>query len=331
MDKVGVGVIGCGNISGTYLTAARLFPRIDVRAVADQNPAAAEARGAEFGVEARRIADAPRRSGDRDRAQPDDPGGPRRGQPSGDLRRQARLLREAARRHLRRGPRHRRRRRRAGPARRLRARHLPRRRAPGRRASWSTPARSAPRSAAPPSSCARATSAGTRTPTSTTRSAAGRSSTSGPTTSPTSSTCSARSSASPPSPACRTPTRLVTSRRPAARTRNRGRGPDPHPRPPRVRQRRRRHARRQLRRLRATATADRGLRHRRHARRPRSQLVRRRGRVSRRAASGRQSGRPPPLDRGQLCARSASPTWRRRSARIARTARRASWRCTCSR
>ncbi len=52
MDRVGVGVIGCGVISGAYLTAARHFPILDIRAVADLNPAAAEARGAEFGIPA---------------------------------------------------------------------------------------------------------------------------------------------------------------------------------------------------------------------------------------------------------------------------------------
>ncbi len=52
MQTTGIGIIGCGNISGTYLTAARLFPGIEVRAVADQNPAAAEARAREFGVTA---------------------------------------------------------------------------------------------------------------------------------------------------------------------------------------------------------------------------------------------------------------------------------------
>ena len=50
MDPVGIGIIGCGNISGAYLTAARGFPILKVRAVADMNRAAAEARGAEFNV-----------------------------------------------------------------------------------------------------------------------------------------------------------------------------------------------------------------------------------------------------------------------------------------
>ena len=52
MERVGIGIIGCGNISAAYLKAARVFPILDVKAVADMNPAAAEARGAEFGVPA---------------------------------------------------------------------------------------------------------------------------------------------------------------------------------------------------------------------------------------------------------------------------------------
>jgi predicted dehydrogenase len=55
MRPVGVGVIGCGNISAAYLTAARKFPILDVIALADANPAAAEARGVEFGLPARPI------------------------------------------------------------------------------------------------------------------------------------------------------------------------------------------------------------------------------------------------------------------------------------
>lgn len=52
MERVGVGVIGCGVISAAYLTAARHFPVLDIRALADRDPAAAEARGAEFGIPA---------------------------------------------------------------------------------------------------------------------------------------------------------------------------------------------------------------------------------------------------------------------------------------
>ncbi len=55
MERVGIGVIGCGNISAAYLKAARIFPILDVKAVADVNPAAAEARGAEFGVPAKSV------------------------------------------------------------------------------------------------------------------------------------------------------------------------------------------------------------------------------------------------------------------------------------
>jgi predicted dehydrogenase len=55
MKRVGVGVIGCGNISAAYLKAAKSFPLLDIRALADLNPAAAEARGAEFGIPSRSV------------------------------------------------------------------------------------------------------------------------------------------------------------------------------------------------------------------------------------------------------------------------------------
>ncbi|MCP4385482.1 MAG: Gfo/Idh/MocA family oxidoreductase [Hyphomicrobiales bacterium] len=48
MEQVGIGIIGCGNISGAYLEAAAGFPVLDVRAVADIDPAAAEARASAF-------------------------------------------------------------------------------------------------------------------------------------------------------------------------------------------------------------------------------------------------------------------------------------------
>jgi predicted dehydrogenase len=51
-DIVGVGIIGCGNISTTYIGNARLFRGIAVRAIADLRPAVAMAQGAKFGVEA---------------------------------------------------------------------------------------------------------------------------------------------------------------------------------------------------------------------------------------------------------------------------------------
>jgi predicted dehydrogenase len=52
MKKVGVGVIGCGVISGVYLKAAKGFPILDIRGLADMVPAAAEARAGEFGLKA---------------------------------------------------------------------------------------------------------------------------------------------------------------------------------------------------------------------------------------------------------------------------------------
>lgn len=55
MKPVGIGFIGCGNISPAYLKAAKGFPILDIVALADANPAAAEARAGEFGLEARSI------------------------------------------------------------------------------------------------------------------------------------------------------------------------------------------------------------------------------------------------------------------------------------
>lgn len=55
MTPLGIGIIGCGNISTAYLTAARSFPQLEVRAVADMRSEAAERRGAEFGVPGLRV------------------------------------------------------------------------------------------------------------------------------------------------------------------------------------------------------------------------------------------------------------------------------------
>jgi predicted dehydrogenase len=52
MKKVGVGVIGCGVISSAYLKAAKGFPILDIRGLADVAPAAAAARAREFGLKA---------------------------------------------------------------------------------------------------------------------------------------------------------------------------------------------------------------------------------------------------------------------------------------
>lgn len=49
---LGVGIIGCGNISTTYFRYAPLFAGIKVMACADRDPQAAAARAAEFGVRA---------------------------------------------------------------------------------------------------------------------------------------------------------------------------------------------------------------------------------------------------------------------------------------
>ncbi len=50
MDKVKVGVIGCGNISPAYLRQCPLFEILDIVACADLLPERAEARAAEFNV-----------------------------------------------------------------------------------------------------------------------------------------------------------------------------------------------------------------------------------------------------------------------------------------
>ncbi|MBW9113614.1 Gfo/Idh/MocA family oxidoreductase [Rhizobium cauense] len=55
MERVGIGIIGCGNISGAYLKAMASFPILDVRGVADLNHALAEAKAGEFNVPAKRI------------------------------------------------------------------------------------------------------------------------------------------------------------------------------------------------------------------------------------------------------------------------------------
>jgi predicted dehydrogenase len=55
MKPVGIGVIGCGNISAAYLTAAKKFPLLDIVALTDMNLAAAEARGVEFGIPAKTV------------------------------------------------------------------------------------------------------------------------------------------------------------------------------------------------------------------------------------------------------------------------------------
>ncbi len=57
MKKIGVGIIGCGNISSAYLKLAPLFKSIEVLAVADLNIETAKARAEEFSVRADTIND----------------------------------------------------------------------------------------------------------------------------------------------------------------------------------------------------------------------------------------------------------------------------------
>jgi hypothetical protein len=52
LTPVDVGIIGCGNISATYLTAAKYFPVLNLRAVADINLVASKLRSSEFGIPA---------------------------------------------------------------------------------------------------------------------------------------------------------------------------------------------------------------------------------------------------------------------------------------
>ena len=53
--KLGVGVIGCGNISAAYFKLAPLFKGIEMRACADINMDAAKARAKEFGLRAETV------------------------------------------------------------------------------------------------------------------------------------------------------------------------------------------------------------------------------------------------------------------------------------
>ncbi|KPH06104.1 Gfo/Idh/MocA family oxidoreductase [Rhizobium acidisoli] len=53
--ELGVGIIGCGNISTTYFSLAPLFKGLKVLACADINVEAAEARAKEYGVKAQTI------------------------------------------------------------------------------------------------------------------------------------------------------------------------------------------------------------------------------------------------------------------------------------
>lgn len=55
MQRVGIGIIGCGNISDAYLKAAPKFPVLEIIGVADINMAAAEAKASAYSVSAMTI------------------------------------------------------------------------------------------------------------------------------------------------------------------------------------------------------------------------------------------------------------------------------------
>ena len=56
-QRLGVGVIGAGNISSQYLRAMRDFPVLEIKGLADMKPDVAAKRAAEFGVKARSVDD----------------------------------------------------------------------------------------------------------------------------------------------------------------------------------------------------------------------------------------------------------------------------------
>jgi predicted dehydrogenase len=56
-DMLGIGLVGCGNISMAYLRNARLFRDVEMRACADLDPAAAARRAGEFGLRAMGVDD----------------------------------------------------------------------------------------------------------------------------------------------------------------------------------------------------------------------------------------------------------------------------------
>lgn len=56
-NPLGVGVIGCGNISAAYFRLSKLFRGFEIRACADIDTAAADRRAAEFGVRAVPVSD----------------------------------------------------------------------------------------------------------------------------------------------------------------------------------------------------------------------------------------------------------------------------------
>jgi predicted dehydrogenase len=56
-QRLGVGIIGAGNISSQYLKAMKLFPVLDIRGIADMRPEVASRKAAEYGVIAKSMDD----------------------------------------------------------------------------------------------------------------------------------------------------------------------------------------------------------------------------------------------------------------------------------
>ena len=54
--NLGVGVMGCGNISAAYFSLSKLFKGMEIRACADLNMKLAQSRAAEYGVRAEKPA-----------------------------------------------------------------------------------------------------------------------------------------------------------------------------------------------------------------------------------------------------------------------------------
>jgi predicted dehydrogenase len=57
MERLGIGIIGCGNISEAYLKAASGFPVLAIQGLADIRREAAEARASQFGLKAMSVED----------------------------------------------------------------------------------------------------------------------------------------------------------------------------------------------------------------------------------------------------------------------------------
>ena len=55
LSKVGIGIVGCGNISEAYLKAIAGFPLLDIRGVSDIRPEAAQAAAAQHGLQAQSV------------------------------------------------------------------------------------------------------------------------------------------------------------------------------------------------------------------------------------------------------------------------------------